>query len=756
MKFKLSTSLQQWLGVLCAIVLMFFLLKPIFKDYFTRPNQRMYAFGGDALTLYYNAIYHAKYGEDNMLRSMNYPDGEYIYLTDAQGAVMWVVNRLRQFIPNISDYVVGIYHSLNLYLLFPAVVFVFFLLRAFAVRWLSAVLFSPLIILLSPPMLRLGGHFALAYPFLIPMTMLWFVRKYRNGRLEWMDAAMFAVLLFFTYNQPYNGINNSFLLLLGGGLLFLLEDYKQKTWKRPAIIAGMGLVSLLWVFIDFKLFDPVQDRLNPQWGFFSYRARLEGLFHPAGSLLYDWLKKLNIMVVDTDFESKLNLGFVCTAAVFSMLILALIARFKKVGKPLVQRLLPQHRILLWSALLLFILAANVSVVPVPAEVLERYMGFLTMFKASGRLAWPLYFILTVTAVVFIDRLFRRSGGQYLGWLLPVGAAVWWNAEINQYVAPNYRDCFHDNFFHPRFQREVLAEITARQVNPAEYQAMLCLPKMVSWNDKVLSRIHFETQHHGMKVSLATGLPMISAMLSRMGLQHALDRVQMSTDPIVQKSLIEKLPNQKDILILLGNNAPPLSAGEQHLLDISEPLFKNDHFALFRLRLKSLAENPYIDRAKAAYRAGQFAQPSWYTGYEETPAAIHFYGKGSHVTTPPQEMLFKYFSPFDRDTTMVFAGWTYLDIGQWGPGDWVLSVRDTSGYEINKIVLETRRSNDVQEHWLRASGRFVLPKSAHLAVYARGGKPMCIDELMLWPEAGTPLVDNPDSDHFLYNNFKVKK
>jgi hypothetical protein len=183
LKQYFSPKWQQWLGVLATVLVLFLLAKPIFKDYFTRPNSMMYSFGGDALMLYYNTAYHTRYDEGSTLRSMNYPDGEYIYLTDAQGSLSNVLQWINRHVTDISGLTVGFVNGVNLYLLFAAVIFMFFLLRALKAHMFTAILFAPMIVLLAPQIRRMGGHFGLAYPFLIPLAMLWFLRKYRVGQI---------------------------------------------------------------------------------------------------------------------------------------------------------------------------------------------------------------------------------------------------------------------------------------------------------------------------------------------------------------------------------------------------------------------------------------------------------------------------------------------------------------------------------------------------------------------------------------------
>lgn len=745
------------LGALAVCLFFFCLARPVFKDYFTRPNTMMYSFGGDALMLYYNTAYHTRYDQGSTLRSMNYPDGEYIYLTDAQGAISNTLQWINHHVTSVSGQTVGVVNALNLYLLFAAVVMVFFLLRALKAHYFTAILFAPLIVLLSPQIWRMGGHFGLAYPLLIPMAMLWFLRKYRVGQLEKRDALVLSVFVFFTFNNPYTGFNVNFFLLLAGFLLFAAEGFKRAKWKRPAIISGMGLLALVLVFLDFKLFDPVHDRMNPQWGFFDYHASFEGLFHPPKSILYDWLTRNKIMVSEVSFEAMLNVGVVTTLVLAIMLLMTIAGVFFRKNKPVLQRIAPEHRILIGSSLLLFLLAANTSLLPVSQEWMEQNMGWLMMFKASGRLGWAFYFALTITAVVFIDRLFRLTSPWFMAGLFSLLAAGIWNAEFNQYSRPKFKEVFYDNFFDQKHEQEILDLLRQHNVDASQYQAMLSLPKMMAWSDKILSDINFRTQIYSTRVSLATGLPMVNSMLSRIGLQHTLERVQMLSDPLVERSLPQKFPNQKDILLLVGSDAiPSLKTGEQYLLDISERVAETKDFSLYRLRLADLANGKAVQEAKLAYQNGRFVAPSLHLSYDNEAATPSFYGKASHETTVKEELVLDFASPFERDTQMVFSAWTYLDSGLRRSGFWLMNVRDAAGNEVDNFKIETRKSNDVQGQWIRAKATLNLPRGGHLQVKIYGEKPMLIDEVMLWPLGVSPIVDNANSDTFLFENFQVKK
>lgn len=717
----------------------------------------MYSFGGDALMLYYNNAFHTRYDEGSQLRSTNYPDGEYIYLTDAQGAISNVMQWINRHVTDISYQTVGFVNAINLYLLFAAVIMVFFLLRALKAHMFTAILFAPLIVLLSPQIARMGGHFGLAYPFLIPMAMLWFLRKYRVGQLEKRDGLMFAISLFFTFNNPYTGFNVCFFLIAAGVLLFATEGFKWKNWKKPAIISGMGLLTLGLVFLNFKLFDPVHDRLNPQWGFFVYHATFEGLFHPPTSILHDWLTRNKFMVSEVQYEAFLNVGIVTTLALAVMLLMTLSGPLLGKKRSSLQRLAPENRILIGAALLLFLVAANTSLIKVSESWMEQNLGWLLMFKASGRLGWTFYFALTVTAVVFIDRLFRITTPWFMAAMFSLLLAAIWNSEINQYMRPKFKDVFQANFFSQEKEQEMLDVLSQNKIDIKDYQAILSVPKMIAWTDKILSRSNFRTEIYSVRISMATGLPLANSMLSRIGLKHTLDRVQMYSNPLIERSLLQKFPNQKDILLVVGSDViAELKDGEKFLLDISQRVAENKEFSLYRLRLSDLANNAALQKAKADIQGGAFSAPTLHLNFDDQPSAHTFYGAGSRQTVTGESLIHEFISPFERDTQMVFSAWTYIDPGKWGAGFWLLSLRDSSGAELKNIQVETRRANDTQDSWIRSSTQVAIPRGAHLRISSFGEKPLIVDELMLWPVGATPIVANPDSAAVLYENIKINK
>ncbi|MCS7037825.1 MAG: hypothetical protein NZM41_14250 [Saprospiraceae bacterium] len=712
-----------------------------------------YTYGGDALALYFNTIFHARYGESSQLRSTNYPDGEYIYLTDAQGILSNTLRWLRQIGLDVSDYAIGIVNAVPLYLLFAAVAVVYFLLLALGSLPLTAAVFSPLIVLLSPQIIRMGGHFGLGYPVAIPLAMLWFVRKYRVRRWEKRDVLFFLVSLLFTYNNPYVGFNIN-LLLIGAGTLVLLWSRFRRRYRMPGLMAIlMGAGCLLWVFVDLRWRDPVGDRVSPQWGFFYYRARFEGFFYPPGSLLHRLLKDAGVRVpAELEFETLLNVGLVTTLALVVGVLVLLFLRSAR------QFLRVEHTALIGSSVLLAMLAANTALFPISQRWIEDNLPWLLMFKAAGRLGWPLYFALTVTGALIVDALYRTVSPLWARLFFLFSAAAVWNADINQYMAPRFRGAFNPNVFDAKHEGEVLSVLRENRINPSDFQAILALPRFAVWSDKVWPGLPFEAQFWSMRLSAATGLPLVNPTLSRIGTQHALERVQMFGHPLIERSLLAKLPSDKDLLLLHGRGGEALQPGEQYLLDISEPLAETPRYALRRLRLDSLRQSRVIAEARQQYAEGYRKAPALHLGFDEKPSEVAFYGQGCRQTKPEEDWICTFPPvPFDRDTLVVFSAWNYLDHRRWSPGFWIISVRNAAGQEFHREKLESRKSNDVQgRYWFRVEREIYIPRGGSVAIAAHYHQPMRVDEVMIWGKGERPLVDNPQDEGFLLENIWVRK
>ena len=114
----------------------------------------------------------------------------------------------------------------------------------------------------------------------------------------------------------------------------------------------------------------------------------------------------------------------------------------------------------------------------------------------------------------LDRGLDKIKYPVIGYALVIFLGMIWSYEINLYIAQRYKNCFQDNFLKTASKNEMLNLLKDNHIDITQYQAMLVLPKMMAWNDDFLSDINWAAQFFSMRISAATGLPMISAIISR--------------------------------------------------------------------------------------------------------------------------------------------------------------------------------------------------------------------------------------------------
>jgi hypothetical protein len=680
---------------------------PLQGVYFIEPNQHMHAFGGDALAIYYNVAYHACHGSGLWLESMNYPHGELIFMTDAQGALSILISYL-----NLCEYSTGIINGLNAWSIIITAILIFFLLQSLEINSFGAALFSPLIVLLSPPMLRMFSHFGLAYPFLIPLAMLWFLRKTKIPTFEKRDLVVLLIFLFFGFNNPYFSAQIGLFLLGAGGIIFFLKKYQKSSF----IIAGMAILILLIPFLVLKFLDPVNDRIGLQWGYFYYYATLEGLIAPPDSIIDGILKYITGKGFQVKFEALMNLGIV----VISISVLSVFFNKTKIPK--------YYLPLLISSTLLFIYASAILLMPFERIWIEDKMGFLLMFKAVGRLAWPIYFTLTVLAVYFLTHWTKN-------YLIYIALASVWIFEIHTYIRPFFKEHVHPNFFAKEYHEEI--------PNPERYQAILSIPKMMYWTDNFISEDNFFTQFYSMRLSLQSGLPLVNAMLSRMSIGQTSEAIELISHPYIEKSLPKKFPNSKDILVVLGAQHQPLTEGEQHLINQGEIIVEREWYSLYAIS---------IDDFKPLLPDTNHKEPIWHSGFDQYTQHEGYFKQGALKVEKGQHQIFDYTS--SMDTTFTFNAWIKIDHRRYGVGYFEYRIYDTTGELILESKPDVRKSGNVHDDWIRAEQSLKLNSDQRLIIHFNTIRPQLIDDAMLSIEGENSMVKGEKAN--LVNGYKILK
>ena len=741
---KMTNKDLFWLfvSVLFGFVISYLLMRP----YIVNPNGSMYAIGGDAWTIYYNFSYHICHGIGSHLEAMAYPTGEYIYLTDAEGAFATLFQWISHHIIDLCPYSVGLIHGLNISFLVLAFMVMYFLLRALGVSNILSAFFGPLVILLSPQMLRFGGHFGLAYPFLIPLTMLWIIRKTKVGVFEKRDVLFGLTLLFFTFNNPYLGFSAA-AIGIASSLFWFISN--RKNYKTALLLFAIPALAIAIVFLNFKFNDPYSDRINLQWGFFYFNSELKGYLYPQGSLLGNLIKGLFEKPPSVEFEAMQNIGL-ASVLLWLFWFIYKVKNLKKPTLPLI------FKIFLGASILIFLYSSAIIFSPFPRDWVENVLGFLLMFKASARLSWSLYFVLSIGGVLILNYWYNAIQNK-IGKFFLVGIFFsLWIIELKSYIFPRFDHPAYENQFSISKNSEIQSILDQYHIDKSQYQAILALPKMMLTSDKFMSQLHWNTQYFSMRYSLVSGIPMISEILSRTPVSVSIRGIGLLSNPLIKKPFVNELDPKRNILIVLGKDHS-LGDGEKYLLQQSDTIYDEKNYMLLSLKPQDINDTLSINYAKSQYLNHPIDSRNYiYNGFDNEGSDIVRYGNGARIFDKGKHIVLDTILPFSDTLELEFSCWTHIDNKKYSIGDWTLIVLDEQNKEKASYFISTRDSADIQGNWIRSNHRFHFKKGDRIRAIFNGKQSFIIDDLLLRPVDNEVIISDDSNDSFLYNGYLIEK
>lgn len=746
---------------LLAFLITFVAFSIKFPHYVSHPNNQVFFSNGDLLVTLYDMIYHVKYDTDGTFSGMNYPDGDYIFMTDANGSFATVMRWVDSYVIDIDSHLPGIL-MMTIYLLLGVCgMFIFMILRTSGISNTLAFILAPLITFLSPQMMRIACHLSLSFPFVIPMVMLWTLRKYKVPKLEVMDFVFAFVTFFFFMNNAYIG----FIMCMFAGLIgfFLFVKGRKDGLYRKASIIMMAtpVIITILVFILLKINDPYADRLEEQWGFFHYHTKLSSLFYPKYSLAATWHSKYSI-ADRRSIEWTNNLGLVPMALILSYFVYAIRRKYNKALTPLLPRTTMMW-CFWWASFCMFLFAANTSIFPIK-NLIESYMGQLLMFKSSGRFSWPLYFVVALFAAKVLQAWMNRLElkKKYSSYLLLVPLILFYGYEINYYLENRFNDRDRKNYLTSPEIDEVERDLDSLQITPENYQAMFVLPLFQGWNEKIRAGVFNRSEMAALQVSSATGIPMINGRLSRNSTSRTLSSVQMSSHPLIKKEVIDRLPNEKPILLVQGRPITNrLSFGEKELKSLGKEIYNREKYFVFKLDLQDVRDEHqnWVEKARVFYNSvtqndSLKTTPLIHHSYDEKVTDGKLFGKGAHQLQVGKQKIVDFRKDFDAPDTLKFFVWVEITNKKYGMPEFRITVKgeNKSYYSTN---LPSREHKDIYKNWIRAEHIFPVPKGKNwIEVVAYGNQNFWIDELTIARQEDVILIESDPGNEFLYDGYPV--
>ncbi|RMG79706.1 MAG: hypothetical protein D6707_07650, partial [Bacteroidetes bacterium] len=206
-------------------------------DILQAPNDYLFADSGDGIKNYYTYAYHIKNDSSYVyFEGMNYPYGELHVFTDGNPFLANFVKILQEFFPQISRYSIGIYNSFMLWSFCVAAIFLYLILFEFMRDVVWSVAGALAIMVLSPQIMRAGGHFSLVTFFTFPIT--YYLNIAENLKNPFKHIGLFITTICWFFIHPYLGMISALFILLYA-LIFMLAYRKKSYWHF--VISGFVL-----------------------------------------------------------------------------------------------------------------------------------------------------------------------------------------------------------------------------------------------------------------------------------------------------------------------------------------------------------------------------------------------------------------------------------------------------------------------------------------------------------------------------------
>jgi hypothetical protein len=382
----------EWLWALL-LLSVFFAFQ--YRAILNHPNQFL-VLGGDGMKNYYTFMYHVKYDSNLMtFEGMNYPFGENVIFTDNQPLLSNITKIASKVFPDLLCYLPSVHNlSLIVGLIFGALG-LFLCFRKLKIDTLFAILCTAGLMLMHPQSVRIHGHFAMFYPVL-PWIFLMWLMILDGGRKIHLSIIIALIITVSGLLHMYFFITGAVLVTLA--LLLVFISGREK-WQNSILMFSIQVLIPFFILQFFIIFfNPTSDRPSSPWGFFNYHAYWEGLFFSYKLPLYHFIDQNVLSVRNFDDEGKSYIGLISVVFLIGVLW-QLIFRFKST----IHYFNPKSSTGIIACI--FVLTAFISFgypFTIPGlESLLEYTGPFKQFRSIGRVAWVSFYAINLICIPVI-------------------------------------------------------------------------------------------------------------------------------------------------------------------------------------------------------------------------------------------------------------------------------------------------------------------------------------------------------------------
>lgn len=555
-----------------SVCCIFFFFGTLLKN----PNTVYFSASGDGLQAYYGAVYHVKYDTAYWrMNGMNYPYGEQVFFTGCQPFVTNIIKVVSCFV-DVSEYTVGIINCIMLGSIVLSALCVFLIFHFLRIPLFLAVFSAVAIAFLSPQIERMGGHYSLTYQFAIPLFLLLLLKFHEvPSVLKSLFMGLFVFFMAGTHFYFYGFF--AIVAALYWAVMYVSDKANLFfTLKHIAI-------QLVLPFFAFKVIlfftDFVADRTSQPWGYLSYVSNPAGVFFPFGKPYALFLQEL-MHPKQPEWEGIAFVGLLATLVtviiVFKILKNLLILKFQ-------QSLLVTDNFMLniffWASISALLLSFGLPFSIKGGEVLFNYAGTLKQMRGVARFAWLFYYAINIIAVYKLHQLIveKSNAAKYVLLsfaLIVMGCDAYTMAANKQHYYNNAIPELNDDANHLPENKWL------NSLDVKKYQAIIALPYIHVGSENVWLYNESGILKDVFILSLKTGLPSTTVMMSRTSLSETYKQIALVQEPYRNLGLLNDLHSTKPFLLIVKKEH--INANEKHLLNYCKHIAGTSNYEVYEL------------------------------------------------------------------------------------------------------------------------------------------------------------------------------
>ena len=583
---------KNWVQIILLLLCALVLITLRFGSWFGQMNRVVEPYG-DGFKAYTNIQYHATHDSTlSHFEGMNYPYGEHVIPAVSQPLVSNSINFISRVVVDIRPYTVAVVNGLMLLSVLLCSLFLFLILRKLKLPVWYAICVALGLTFLSPQIHRMIAHFGLSHLEAIPI-LLYLLLGFHE-KMQWKYSIWIAVIaILFPLIHFYYFAIFAFTV----SFYFLFKWLYQPSWKHLLSCIphyAVQIVLPLSFFIYWLILnDPVHDRTPEPWGFFAYHTLWEGVVTSMDQPYFQWIDQKVIDIRPVGYENAAYIGII--AFVTSLILIG--NWLKRKNKRQIFEFKNDSgnflTTIFWTSFFILIIALGLPFTINGLEFLLDYTGPFRQFRSVGRYAWLFYYVVNIIVFTWLyERLQPAKYGKIvLGLLIGLlffeayNSAYSWNLDLDivEELEPG----------------KSFPETT--DIDYDQYQAILTVPYYSIGSDQFYWEPEGFIIQKSLTLSIQTGLPVTSAAITRSSRSQTLEQMQFVTEPYRHPVLLDTLPSQKPLLMLLDQREYEKEKERyEHLLEGAELIYsKGDRLRLYHLPLSTF-RNRLDERVQQVY------------------------------------------------------------------------------------------------------------------------------------------------------------